>query len=122
MLAEVPAFARTTWLLMAAALTLLVAAPAAAQDFPKLTGRVVDQADLLRPEQELDLTSKLAALESQSGRQFVVATVKSLDGYEISDYATKLGRAWKIGDEQKFSSPVGGCPQFGLNLKTVHVR
>src|ERR1051325_11014641 len=27
----------------------------------------------------------------------------------------------KIGDLQKFSSPFGGCPQFGLNLKTVHV-
>ena len=79
----------------------LIALPVAAQSFPTLTGRVVDQADLLRPEQELDLTSKLDALEKQSGRQFVVATVKSLDGYDISDYSTRLGRAWKIGDEQK---------------------
>src|SRR5215475_10123855 len=27
----------------------------------------------------------------------------------------------KIGDAQKFSSPFGGWPQFGLNLKTVQV-
>src|SRR5437763_16749895 len=27
----------------------------------------------------------------------------------------------KIGDSQKFSSPVGGAPQVGLNLNTVHV-
>jgi len=87
--------------LFAAFWLALVALPAAAQNFPPLSGRVVDQADLLRPEQELDLTSKLAALETQSGRQFVVATVKSLNGYEISDYSTKLGRAWKIGDEQR---------------------
>ena len=33
-------------------LLLLFAAPAAAQTFPKLTGRVVDQANLLRPAQE----------------------------------------------------------------------
>ena len=87
--------------LIAAAWLALFALPAVAQTFPPLTGRVVDQADLLRPEQELDLTSKLAALETQSGRQFVVATVKSLGGQDISDYSTKLGRAWKIGDEQK---------------------
>ena len=87
--------------LIAAAWLALFALPAAAQTFPALSGRVVDQADLLRPEQELDLTSKLAALEAQSGRQFVIATVKSLEGREISDYSTQLGRAWKIGDEQR---------------------
>ena len=43
-----------------------LAAPASAQTFPPLTGRVVDQADLLRPEQEIDISSKSAALEAQS--------------------------------------------------------
>ena len=78
-----------------------VAVPATAQTFPPLTGRVVDQADLLRPEQELDLSSKSQALEAQTGRQFVVATVKSLENYPIEDYAYRLGRAWKIGDEKR---------------------
>ncbi len=78
-----------------------LAAPVAAQTFPPLTGRVVDQADLLRPEQELDLTSKSEALEAQTGRQFVVATVKSLEGRTIEDYGYRLGRQWKIGDEKK---------------------
>ena len=86
---------------LAMALLLMFATPAAAQNFPPLTGRVVDQADLLRPEQELDITSKLAALETQSGRQFVVATVNSLDGMEIADYSYQLGRHWKIGDEKR---------------------
>jgi len=78
-----------------------LAAPASAQTFPPLTGRVVDQADLLRPEQEIDISSKSAALEAQTKRQFVVATVKSLEGYEISDYAYRLGRAWGIGQKQE---------------------
>ena len=78
-----------------------LAAPAAAQTFPPLTGRVVDQANLLRPEQVLDLTSKSEALEAQTGRQFVVATVNSLEGHPIEDYAYQLGRAWKIGNEKK---------------------
>src|SRR5215213_3720131 len=80
---------------------LALAAPAAAQHFPKLTGRVVDQAHLLRPEQVFDLTSKSEALEAQTGRQFVVATVNSLEGYEIEDYAYRLGRAWGIGQKGK---------------------
>ena len=80
---------------------LALATPAAAQTFPQLTGRVVDQANLLRPEQELDLASKSAALEAQTGRQFVIATVKSLEGRPIEDYGYRLGREWKIGDEQR---------------------
>ena len=74
-----------------------LAAPAAAQTFPPLTGRVVDQAHLLTPEQVADLNSKSQALETQSGRQFVIATVSSLEGYPIEDYAYRLGRSWKIG-------------------------
>ncbi|HEU0284397.1 MAG TPA: TPM domain-containing protein [Sphingomicrobium sp.] len=78
-----------------------LAAPASAQTFPALTGRVVDQADLLRPEQELDLSSKSEALEAQTGRQFVVATVKSLEGHPIEDYAYQLGRHWGIGQKEE---------------------
>ena len=78
-----------------------LAAPVGAQTFPALTGRVVDQANLLRPEQELDLASKSEALEAQTGRQFVVATVASLEGRTIEDYGYRLGRQWKIGDEKR---------------------
>ena len=97
-----PAFAGVTKRMAAFALLLIaLAAPAAAQTFPQLTGRVVDQADLLRPEQELDLTSKSAALEAQTGRQLVIATVASLEGRTIEDYGYRLGRHWKIGDEKR---------------------
>ncbi len=78
-----------------------LASPASAQTFPELTGRVVDQANLLTSEQELDISSKSAALEAQSGRQFVVATVNSLEGRPIEDYGYRLGRAWGIGSEGK---------------------
>ena len=87
--------------LIAAVWLALFALPAAAQNFPPLTGRVVDQANLLRPEQKIDLDSKLSALEAQSGRQFVVATVNTLEGREIDEYTYLLGRHWKIGDEQR---------------------
>ncbi|WP_425505310.1 TPM domain-containing protein [Sphingomonas piscis] len=90
--------------LAALAVTLLMfaAAPASAQTFPERgTSPVVDQADLLRPEQELDLKSKSEALFAQTGRQFVVATVNSLEGRTIEDYGYRLGRYWKLGDEKR---------------------
>jgi uncharacterized protein len=76
------------------------AAQAQAQEFPKLTGRVVDAANLLDPEQEAALTAKLEALEKASSRQLVVATLPDLGGYPIEDYGYRLGRAWGIGQSE----------------------
>lgn len=75
-----------------------LATPAAAQTFPANNGSpVVDQAGILTPAQVQDLTSKAQALYAQSGRAFAVATVKSLQGYPVEDYAYRLGRYWKLG-------------------------
>ena len=80
------------------ALALLIPAIAmAAPTFPPLTGRVVDNAQLLSAEAETKLTGELAALEQATGRQLVVATLPSLQGYEIEDYGYQLLRAWAIG-------------------------
>jgi uncharacterized protein len=78
---------------------LLLAAPAAAQDFPKLTGRVVDAANIIPDADEAALTQKLEAVETASSRQLVVATVPSLQGYDIADYGYQLGRTWGIGQK-----------------------
>src|SRR6266404_7448986 len=83
---------------------LVVIAPAwaapkfpALPNFPKLSGRVVDDAGILSGETKADLTQKLAALEAKTSRQLVVVTIPSLQGYEISDYGYQLGRSWGIG-------------------------
>ena len=44
---------------------------------------------------------KLAALEARSGIQLVVATVKSLNGNAIEDYANRLFRRWQLGQKGK---------------------
>ncbi len=80
-------------------LALLSATPAVAQSFPPLSGRVVDAANLLSPEQEATLSQKLAALEAKNRRQVVVATLPSLQGYAIEDYGYRLGRHWGIGEK-----------------------
>ncbi|WP_420022351.1 TPM domain-containing protein [Brevundimonas subvibrioides] len=73
---------------------------AAEPDFPALSGRVVDQARLLSSEKEAEITARLAQLESDTGDQFVVVTVDSLQDYEIEDYGYRLGRAWGIGSAE----------------------
>jgi len=83
-----------------ALLFAVVAAPASAQTFPPLTGRVVDQAGLLDPQQEAQIAAQSDALEKATGRQFVVATVQGLQGREIRDYGYQLGREWKIGTKE----------------------
>lgn len=84
-----------------ACLLLLVPGYARAQEFPQLTGPVVDSADILPPETETRLADKLAALKQQSGRELVVVTLPSLQGYEISDYGYQLGRHWQLGTKEK---------------------
>ncbi len=74
----------------------------AAPTFPQLTGRVVDEAGILSDDTRRELDGILAGDEQHfGGRQVVVATLKSLQGYEISDYGYQLGRAWGIGQKGK---------------------
>jgi uncharacterized protein len=82
---------------------LSLTAPAEADPaFPALTGRVVDEAGVLSGDTKRQLDGILAGDEEHfGGRQVVVVTVKSLQGYEISDYGYRLGRHWGIGQKGK---------------------
>src|SRR3990172_2012534 len=64
---------------------------------PALTGRVVDRAGILSPEEEQRLTTKREAIENETSVQFVIATVPSLEGEPIEDYSIRLAGEWKIG-------------------------
>ena len=80
---------------IAALLCLVVAAFAV--NFPALTGRVVDQANLLTADERQRIEQKLAQFEQQTTDQVAVLTIDSLDGEAIEDYANKVGRAWALG-------------------------
>lgn len=80
---------------------LSAASPADRPAFPALTGRVVDQADVLRPEDEARLAATIAALERRTTDQLVIVTVPSLGGRTIEDYSRTLGNHWRIGQADK---------------------
>jgi uncharacterized protein len=83
---------------------VLLCAPGLAQtsaplQFPELTGRVVDRANLLSEAQRSELTQKLEELEKKTTAQFVVVTLTSLSGRTIEEYGVELGRHWGIGQK-----------------------
>jgi uncharacterized protein len=86
---------------LTAALVLCLVSVALSYNFPPLTGRVVDQANLMSSQSRSDLEAKLKDLEDKSGIQLVVATVKSLEGGDIETYANQLFRNWKLGEAKK---------------------
>jgi len=82
------------------ALLFWVGSASAEPTFPVLTGRVVDDANLLSASDKAALTAELKALEDKSSDQVVVVTVHSLQGYTIEEYGYQLGRHWGIGTKE----------------------
>jgi uncharacterized protein len=82
-------------------LSALVALAQRQPAFPPLTGRVVDGANVLKPDDRSGLEQKLKAHEDKTTDQVVVATVPSLGGLTIEDYANRLYRHWRLGQRDK---------------------
>jgi uncharacterized protein len=93
---------RNALVFLAVALAALVASAFAADvAVPALSGRVVDQANILNASDEDRLTGKLRDFETKTGIQLVVVTLPSLQGHPIQDWGLTLGRTWGIGQKGK---------------------
>jgi len=69
--------------------------------FPELTGRVVDNGNILSQETRRAVEEVLRIHEEKSSQQLVVVTVQSLGGNAIEEYGYQLGRKWGIGEAKK---------------------
>ena len=69
--------------------------------FPALTGRVVDNAQMIEPAVREQLAQQLQAHEQATGEQLVVVTLTNLQGTSIDDFGYQLGRYWGIGQKDK---------------------
>ena len=96
-----PVVPLTAVLLLGLVCGLVVCGLAWALDFPPLSGRVVDDANVISPVVRTSIEQKSKELEEKSGIQLVVATVKSLQGSDIETFANQLFRAWKLGEAKK---------------------
>jgi uncharacterized protein len=92
---------RASLTLLFCASLFLAAVPAVALVLPSLSGRVVDEANILDPATRAALTQKLAELEAKTTDQLVVVTLRSLQGTSIEDFGVELARRWRIGQTDK---------------------
>lgn len=65
--------------------------------YPQLTDGIVDEANILS---EMTKQSVLNMFDQEGITNVVVATVSSLDGKNIEQYATDLGNYWGVGSKQ----------------------
>lgn len=72
-----------------------------ADALPALTGRVVDNANLLTPQEETRLAASLEVLERRTSDQVVIVTTPSLGGRTIEAFGLALGNRWGIGQRDK---------------------
>lgn len=79
------------------ALTFTAGLAFAQIQFPELTGRVVDGANLLSNEKETQVVELLREHELETGNQVVVVTLQSLQDRTIEEFGVELGRHWGIG-------------------------
>lgn len=71
-----------------------------AQKFPAISrSHVIDNANILSEATEISLDRLIQAEEDSSGNQVMVLTLKSLDGYEIADYANKAYNHYNLGQK-----------------------
>lgn len=69
--------------------------------YPKPTGHVNDFANIIDAVAERDLETKLREYRDQTSIEIAVATVSSLGGVTIEEYALNLFQEWGIGDRTK---------------------
>ena len=72
-----------------------------AQSFPKPAGRVNDFANVIDASVESEIDSRLNRLEQQTTSEIAVATVTSLNGMSVDEYANRLFREWGVGQAKQ---------------------
>jgi uncharacterized protein len=85
-------FTITLITLFAAAITAFAAA-----DIPAPKMHVADRAKIIDKKTESRLNAFLAELESKTGAQMVVLTVKTTGGVPVDQFSIDLASAWKLG-------------------------
>ncbi len=90
--------------ILLAVITGITVTSARAQDIPEpmTPKRIVnDFTGLFSKQEQAALEKKLTEFNNNSSTQIAVVTVPTLNGYDINDYAARLGEKWGIGQKGK---------------------
>jgi uncharacterized protein len=81
---------------------LALALPAVVRaDFPRPSGPINDFANVLDAATEQELVALVKAVEDETTVEIAVATVPSLNGVSVEEYANKLFAEWGVGQKGK---------------------
>ena len=80
---------------------MVAAAVVAAQQLPKPTGRVNDFANVIDAATEAEIDRRLDQLEQQTSSEIAVATIPSLEGISVEEYANRLFKEWGVGQAKQ---------------------
>lgn len=82
-------------------LTLLIAAPLSAQDYPSPTGHVNDFANLLSGQEVSNLEQKLRTYRDTTSNVIAIAIVESLQGLSREEVATAIFNEWRMWEGER---------------------
>lgn len=88
------------YILAFAASILCCIAASAIPSRPNPVRLVNDLAGLFTDRQEAELEKILVAFDDSTSNQIAVVTVNDLEGYDASEYATRIGLDWGVGSEE----------------------
>ena len=79
----------------------LFSAAAFALNVPALSGRIVDNANIISRKDEAEINACLENVENSTGAQVAVLTINSLEGESLEDFSMKVAEKWKLGQKEK---------------------
>lgn len=82
-------------------LTLLIAAPLSAQDYPAPSGHVNDFANLLNPQEVQNIEQKLRTYRDTTSNVIAIAIVESLQGLPREEVATTIFNEWRMWEGER---------------------
>lgn len=88
-------------LLISCTFIIVFTNPAAVQQFPKPSGYVNDFAGKLSQPVKSQLERLAVELESKTGAELVLVTMKTIGDNDYTDYANRLFENWQIGKQGK---------------------
>jgi len=88
-------------LLIGVATLLATTTAASGADVPYLTGRVVDNAEILKGATRERIAALAKAHEDKTTDQIAVLTIPTLDGESVEEFANRVFAAWKLGQKGK---------------------
>lgn len=89
-------------IILALCASLMLFFNVSAQTFPEKPSTLVnDYTNTLSADQKSQLEQKLVAFDDSTSTQVAVVIIKSLEGNDIADYASRLGEKWGVGRDKK---------------------